>query len=460
MTNERAAIVVVGGGITGCSVAYYLAKAGLRDVLLLEKDELTSGSTCHAAGLVTQFNLPDDDAVPPLQRRALPRARRLRQRGVFASRRAREPPGARARVPGPRDRARRRGAVRRTRSCGCRRPPRASRSTERSGSRATARSIPTSRRTRSRTPLESSARIETGRHRDPTRPCGEVTAVETDAGQVETELIVNACGIWAPQVAAMVGRSRPRCRSTSTSLSPPEGHELPREMPCFRDLDNLVYGKSEAGGILFGGYEPNPVRAAVDGVPWDHAGVTVPPDHERFAQLMDGAGRRFPFCTTRGRRAHLPSRRDDARRQSAARADARRPRILDGRRSLNGFGGAGGIGKTVAEWITEGETELDVTGYRAWRFGAPYRDPRFARETAREVYRYYYRLRYPFDADEWGRPKRLSPLHGRLQDLGAALGRRTVSGRTSSSRGSRAGGGCRPEGVRVHEAALVRAASR
>ena len=56
MTNERAAIVVVGGGITGCSVAYYLAKAGLRDVLLLEKDELTSGSTCHAAGLVTQFN--------------------------------------------------------------------------------------------------------------------------------------------------------------------------------------------------------------------------------------------------------------------------------------------------------------------------------------------------------------------------------------------------------------------
>ena len=54
--NERAAIVVVGGGITGCSVAYHLARAGRRDVLLLEKDELTSGSTCHAAGLVTQFN--------------------------------------------------------------------------------------------------------------------------------------------------------------------------------------------------------------------------------------------------------------------------------------------------------------------------------------------------------------------------------------------------------------------
>jgi 4-methylaminobutanoate oxidase (formaldehyde-forming) len=90
--------------------------------------------------------------------------------------------------------------------------------------------------------------------------------------------------------------------------------------------------------------------------------------------------------------------------------------------SLNGFGGAGGLGKSVAEWITEGETELDVTGYRAWRFGVAYRDPRFAQETAREVYRYYYRLRYPFDADEWGRPRRLSPLHGQLQDLGAVFG--------------------------------------
>ena len=94
-----------------------------------------------------------------------------------------------------------------------------------------------------------------------------------------------------------------------------------------------------------------------------------------------------------------------------------------------------------------------MTGCRAWRFGTEYRDPRFAQETAREVYRYYYRLRYPFDVDEWGRPKRLSPLHGRLQDLGAVSGRRTGgSARTSSSRGSRAGAvGRRPAGVRLHE---------
>jgi glycine cleavage system T protein len=80
------------------------------------------------------------------------------------------------------------------------------------------------------------------------------------------------------------------------------------------------------------------------------------------------------------------------------------------------------MGKTAAELITAGESELDVQGYRPWRFGAPYRDPDFAIAAAREVYKYYYRLRYPLDSDEWGRPQRLSPLHGRLQELGAVFG--------------------------------------
>ena len=90
--------------------------------------------------------------------------------------------------------------------------------------------------------------------------------------------------------------------------------------------------------------------------------------------------------------------------------------------SLNGFGGAGGLGRTIAEWITTGETELDTHGYRAWRFGAAYRNPRQVEAAGREVYRYYYRLRYPLDTDEWGRPNRTSPLHERLQDEGAVFG--------------------------------------
>ena len=78
--------------------------------------------------------------------------------------------------------------------------------------------------------------------------------------------------------------------------------------------------------------------------------------------------------------------------------------------SLNGFGGAGGIGKTIAEWVTAGETELDVLPYRAWRFGNVYRDPSWAAEIARETYRYYYELRYPFDRTSAGRPRRGEPV--------------------------------------------------
>src|SRR5687767_14070722 len=84
--------------------------------------------------------------------------------------------------------------------------------------------------------------------------------------------------------------------------------------------------------------------------------------------------------------------------------------------SLNGFGAAGGLGRSLAEWMTGGAPELDVEAYRAWRFGRLYRDTVLAAETAREAYKYYYRLRYPLDTSIAGRGRRLSPLHVRLEE--------------------------------------------
>jgi 4-methylaminobutanoate oxidase (formaldehyde-forming) len=80
------------------------------------------------------------------------------------------------------------------------------------------------------------------------------------------------------------------------------------------------------------------------------------------------------------------------------------------------------MGRSLAEWMTGGETEIDVDAYRPWRFGGPYRDTAFAQECAREAYRYYYRLRYPLDSSQAGRGRRLSPLHVRLEELGAVFG--------------------------------------
>ena len=295
----------------------------------------------------------------------------------------------------------------------------------------------------------------------------QVTAVETEAGSVETELVVNACGIWAPQVAAMVGAFTPSVPvdHQHIALAAVDGHELPRDMPCFRDLDNLVYGKSEAGGILFGGYEPNPVARWADGVPWDHAGVPVPPDHHRFAQLMDGAVRRFPFLARRGRRrAHLPPRRDDAGRQSAPRADARRAGVLDHRRSLAQRLRRSRRYRQDGRRVDQRRrsTSLDVTGYRAWRFGASYRDPALrAGDGARGL---QVLLPPPLPL----RRRRVGQAEAALAAARTAPGsRRGVRDEEQlGTRGLlRAGqaqpeGGRRPAGLRLREAALVRAASR
>jgi glycine cleavage system T protein len=429
--GDRARVVVIGGGVTGTSVAYHLAKAGWTDVVLVEKGELTSGSTCHAAGLVTQFNpspammrfrrysvelyeelgvferlgslriASSNESLAELRRGA------SRARGIGLDVDVVGPKQALALMPQASPESLH-GAVW-IAGDGCVDPHTATYALA-----GAARELGVDIRTRRRV-----TGIRLGRRR-------EVVAVETDAGPIETEAVVNACGMWAPQVSAMVGAFTPSVPvdHQHIALAAVDGHELPHDMPCFRDTDNLVYGRSEAGGVLFGGYEPDPVARWTDGVPWEHGARALPPDHDRFAQLMAGAVRRFPFLEDAGVVAlvcHPDAMTPDGNPLLGPMPDVPGYWMAAGL-SLNGFGGAGGIGKTIAEWMTAGDTEVDVTGYRAWRFGAAFRSPGQVEAAGREVYRYYYRLRYPLDTDEWGRPNRLSPLHGRLQEAGAAFG--------------------------------------
>jgi 4-methylaminobutanoate oxidase (formaldehyde-forming) len=195
-------------------------------------------------------------------------------------------------------------------------------------------------------------------------------------------------------------------------------------MPCFRDPDNLVYGKAEHGGMVFGGYEPDPVARWVDGVPWGHAGTSLPADMDRFERLLGGAARRFPFVADAEILklvCHPDAMTPDANPLMGSVPGVRGLWMAAGL-SLNGFGGAGGIGRSLTEMIMSGETELDVSAYRPSRFGRTHGDPVWTAELAREQYKYYYLLRFPFDQDEWGRPRRVSALHSRLQELGAVFG--------------------------------------
>jgi glycine cleavage system aminomethyltransferase T/glycine/D-amino acid oxidase-like deaminating enzyme len=424
-------VVVVGGGITGCSVAYHLARAGWRDVLLLEKGELTSGSTHHAAGLVTQFN--PSATMMTFRRYSVALYREL---GVFN-----RVGSVRIASSGDTFNDLRR-AVSRSAALGLdaeligpgevlEKLPYASPESLHGGVwmaddgyvdphiathavADAARELGVQIRIRTRV-----TGIELGRDH-------EVKAVLTADGRIEADHVIDAAGVWAPQLAEMVGARLPSVpvEHQHVLMQAVAGHEVPRASPCFRDTDKLVYGKAEAGGMLIGGYEYDPAVRWSDGVPWDHGASPVESDMDRFAPLLEGAIARFPFLDRAGVVRLLCH--PDAMTPDGNPLLGPLPGIpgfwVAAGLSLNGFGGAGGMGRALAEWMTDGDPGLDINPYRAWRFGAVYDDPTYAGACAREAYRYYYRLRYPFDTAELGRGRRASPLQVRLQELGAVFG--------------------------------------
>src|SRR5262249_27789995 len=155
--------------------------------------------------------------------------------------------------------------------------------------------------------------------------------------------------MWAPQVAAMVGAFLPSTPvdHQHVALKAVPSHELPADMPAWRDPDNLVYGKAEHGGMLFGGDEDNPRARRRGGVPWDHAETSLPPDWERFGPLMSGAIRRFPFLADAEAIrlvCHPDAMTPDSNPLLGPMPGVRGFWVAAGL-SLNGFGGGGGIGR-------------------------------------------------------------------------------------------------------------------
>ena len=436
--RDQARVVIVGGGIAGCSIAYHLARKGWTDVLLLDKGELTSGSTWHAAGMVTHFHTS-------------PTIMRMRQYSIRLYRSLQAEAGAAEhwhevgslRVASSRDQwlflrrqvgtARALGLDVDTIS-----PEEALRlfplmspddlhgamylpgdgwidpsgATTELARRARALGVAVETGVRV-TGLERSAR-------------GAIAAVVTDRGRVRAETVINAAGMWGRQVAAMAGVSLPITPLIHQHLTtkPLAGHELPRATPCLRDPENLVYLREEVGGFLIGGFEREPVAWSVDGVPWDFTQQLLPSDWELFGEIMEGAIRRVP-ALARAELAHLTNGPEGITPDS-------RPLLgpvpgvpgfwVAAGLSHTGFGAGGAIGEIVADWLVDGEPPYDVSEMNVRRFGPVFEDRRYAAERARESYRYYYMLRYPHDENESVRERRLSPLDGRCLAEGGVFG--------------------------------------
>ena len=304
---DRARVVVIGGGIAGASVAYHLARAGWTDVLLLEKGELTSGSTHHAAGLVTAFN-----PSPTMMRFRRYSIELYEELGVFAE------VGSVRIASSEESLVELRRAA--SRAAGIGLDAQLISPSEllelmpyadgdpifggvwMAGDGHVDPHIATHAVADAARALGARIRLHTRVSAIEVGGDGAVRAVLTDAGPVECEHVVNAAGIWAPRVAEMAGLFIPSVAvdHQHVAMAPVAGAEVPRDAPCWRDPDNLVYGKGESGGMLIGGYEPDPPARWLDGVPWEHGSSPVPSDMDRFAPLLEGAIRRFPFLERAG----------------------------------------------------------------------------------------------------------------------------------------------------------------
>jgi len=431
--KDRARVVVIGGGITGCCVLYHLALKGWTDAVMVEKGELTSGATCMAMGLLTQFN-----SSPTMMRF------RKYSAEMYDDLNAYEKVGSLRIAASKQQHQTLLREVSRAKGVGL--------DVEIIGPDEALNIMPWM----SDQHLYSAVYLPQDGHLDPhgsthavakaardlgaeiymnTRVSGidissrgEIVGVRTDKGNIECEIVINAAGLWGAQVAAMAGVRVPSTpvMHQHSGFSAVQGSEVPEGAPCFRDTDYLIYGRPEHGGLLMGGWETNPVSCWEDGVPWTHSATELPTDMDRFEPLLENAVKRFPFLAEAGLErliAHPDAFTPDANPLVGPWPGIKGLWFACGL-SMNGFGGAGGIGKSLSEWIVDGQTEFDLYGYHAWRFGRNYRDPYYAASCARECYRYYYYTRYPGDEDTEMRPRRISPVHYRLQDLGAVFGKK------------------------------------
>ena len=252
---------------------------------------------------------------------------------------------------------------------------------------------------------------------------GRVQAVETDRGAIDTEVVVNAGGMYAYEIGALAGVTVPIVPMAHEYLvTKPSG--LPTDMPTMRDPSLLVYFRPESGGLVMGGYERQCAPWGLDGIPADFNSRLLDEDWPRFEELLENAVVRVPALAEMEviRLINGPEAFTPDGEFILGPSDVRGFWVAAGF-CAHGLAGAGGMGKLVAEWIVDGTPSLDVWHMDSRRFGAAYRSREYAVDRTREIYETYYDVKYPGHERSAGRPLRLSPAYSRLQEHGAALRR-------------------------------------
>jgi sarcosine dehydrogenase len=433
--RDSARVVIIGGGILGCSIAYHLTKLGWKDVIILEKGELTSGSTWHAAGLVGQL-------------RSHRNVTRMLQHSVSLY----ETLEAET------------GLTTGWKRCGCLHlASTEARLLELKKGATTARSFGLDMHMI--TPSEAlkifpildiegiigAAFMTSDGQADPsgltmalakgatnrgatveqkTLVTGfeirdnRICAVVTDRGAVRCETVVNAAGMWGREIGRMMGVNIPLVPFQHQYLVTEAIEGLPPGLPTLRDKDSLLYYKQEVGGLVMGGYERDGIPWAIHGIPQGFTQELLEPDFDHFESISQAAVKRTPCLGTAGiaRLVNGPEAfTPDGNCMLGPAPELENCFVAVG---FNAFGIAagGGAGRMVAEWIVEGEPSLNIWPLDIRRFGPYHRSLRYNVDRTQEIYGKHYTIAWPHEEHDSARGVRRSPLYALLKANGAVFG--------------------------------------
>ncbi|SOC82026.1 4-methylaminobutanoate oxidase (formaldehyde-forming) [Ensifer adhaerens] len=432
---SHAQIVIIGGGIIGCSTAYHLAKDHKADVVLLEMGGLTSGSTWHAAGLVGQ--LRSSASITRVLKYSVELYKGLEAETGLATG---------------------------WKMTGCLRlATNEDRWTEFKRTATTAKSfgmdmhlisaeevkkmwplmetsdligaswLPTDGQASPSDITQSLARgarmhgaklFENVRVTGFDIKDGVITAVKTDQGDISCEKVINCAGQWARQVGAMAGINVPLQPVKHQYIITEKVPGLALDAPTIRDPDRRTYFKEEVGGLVMGGYEPNPQAWTTGDVPNDWAFRLFDDDFDHFEQHMVQAIERVPALENVGVKQMIngpESFTPDGNFILGAAPECKNMFVGAG---FNAFGIAsgGGAGWVLAQWVVDGEAPLDLWVVDIRRFSGLHRDRQWVCDRTLEAYGKHYTVAFPHEEYESGRPRLVSPLYERLKNHGAVFG--------------------------------------
>ena len=432
---SHAQVVIIGGGVAGCSVAYHLTRLGWQDVVLLERKSLTSGTTWHAAGLIGQLRATHNltrlaqytaELYAALEKET-GQATGFRQNGSLSI--ASEPErfeelrrgasmascfGLEAEVISPAEARELHPLIEIDDLVGAVFLPNDGQTNPIDTTQALARG----------------ARDHGAKIFEQTRVTGietegrRVTAVVTTSGRVACEFVVNCAGMWAKEVGQMCGVNIPlhAAEHFYVVTEPIEG--LPHNLPVLREPSACNYFKEDAGKLLVGMFEPVAKPWGMLGIPKDLEFETLPQDIEHIEPQLDLAMKRIPLLARTGIQTFFngpESFTPDNRYMLGPAPELDNFFVAAGFNSI-GIVSGGGVGKVMADWIVEGHPPMDLWDVDIKRVMPFQANRRYLRERTTETVGLLYAMHWPFFSPESARPVRVSPLHERLAAQGACFG--------------------------------------